>query len=274
VNKILYDRRALLEGGDRSGDVEHWRKLARLEDVYHHVDPPLSPRADIQAALNVIARRSRDRIAYEKRQVQSDDPDDLGYCLDLRWTNLQGANLFRARLGRAKLSNARLDGADLDSAELENAALSQTSFCKATLRRAHLEDAYLGMARFEGAHLAMARFDRAYLGQANLQRATLWHARFDAADCRWTNFQDADFAGVSLARASLEAADFTNAERVEIAQLASGFGNSQTKLPNGWKTASFPHWPQEKIDGDEFDKLYRDWLDSGAGWNRAASSAD
>lgn len=166
VNKILFDRMVLLETKGASTDVEHWRKIAREDDIHHHVGPPPLPRADIQAALDVISRRSRSRIEYERHQIQSDDPDDLGYCLDLRWTNLQGANLYRARLDRAKLANSRLDGADLDSAELENASLSQTSLRKATLRKARLIGAYLGMARFEGAHLAMARFDQAYLGQA------------------------------------------------------------------------------------------------------------
>ena len=240
VNKILFDRRVLLETKSANDDVEPWRKLAREDDIHHHVGPPPLPRADIQAALDVISRRSRGRIEYERQQIQSDDPDDLGYCLDLRWANLQGANLYRARLDRAKLANSRLDGADLDSAELENASLSQTSLRKATLRKVSLVGAYLGMARFEGAHLAMAQFDRAYLGQANLERANLWYAKFDAADCRWANFRSADFAGASLHGASLESADFTDAERLDKAQVASGFGDGDTKLPSGLEDGRFP----------------------------------
>jgi hypothetical protein len=260
VNKILFDRRLLLESSDPNLSVEHWRKLARQEDVYHHVGPPQSPRADIQAAVTVIARRSRNRIEYERRQTQSDDADDLGYCLDLRWTNLQGANLFRARLSRAKLSHSCLDGADLDSAELEQASLVQTSLCKATLRNANLARAYLGMTRFEGAHLALARFDHAYVGQANFERSTLWRAAFDFADCRGTNFRTADFAEASLHGASIESADLSDAERITMTQVESAFGNIDTKLPSYWKTANFPHWAQKKMQGEEFDARYREWL--------------
>lgn len=260
VSKILFDRRFLLESSDPDSSVEHWRKLARQEDIYHHVGPPQAPRADIQAAATVIGRRSRERIEYEQRQNQRDEADDLGYCLDLRWTNLQGANLFRARLSRAKLSHSSLDGADLDSAELEQASLVQTSLCKATLRNANLARAYLSMTRFEGAHLALARFDHAYLGQANFERSTLWRATIEFADCRYTNFQSADFAEASLRGASIESADLSDAERITMTQVESAFGDINTKLPGYWKTADFPHWMQKKVDSEEFDQHYREWL--------------
>lgn len=257
VNKILFDRSLLLEGGGERLSNEHWRKLARHEHIHHRVGPSTAPRADIQAALNVIGRRSRERIAYERRQTSL---DELGYCLDLRWTNLQGANLCGARFERAKFANARLDAADMEGAELAEASFSQASLCKTNLSKANLSGAYFGMAEMFGAHLASASLERAYLGQAKAQYAKLWAANLRDADCRWADFTGADFAKATMDGANFEEADLSKATNLERLLLASAFGSAGVKFPDGLALGDFPLWPQVRLDREEMERLYADWL--------------
>ncbi|MEA3048528.1 MAG: hypothetical protein QOG84_364 [Sphingomonadales bacterium] len=256
VNKILFDRSLLLEGGRYKLLNEQWRKLARQEHI-HRVGPSIAPRADIQSALNVIGRRSRERIAYEIKQTSL---DELGYCLDLRWTNLQGANLCAAHFDRAKFANARLDAADMEGAELMQASLSQASLCKTNLSKANLNGAYLGMAEMFGVHLASASLERAYLGQAKAQYANLWAADLRQADCRWANFTCADFAKAAMAGANFEEADLSRTVNLERSQLESVFGSVGVKLPEGLSLGDFPLWPQERLNSDEMDQRYADFL--------------
>ena len=98
-----------------------------------------APRVDIQAALAVIARRSEEQIAIERRQRRPYDIDDLGYQLDLRKTNLQRSDLRCAHLDRALLQNARFEGTDLYETRLERAKLSRARMDGASLFRGHLE---------------------------------------------------------------------------------------------------------------------------------------
>jgi Pentapeptide repeats (8 copies) len=126
------------------------------------------PRVDIQAALTVIGRRPRERIAYEVKHRLT---------LDLSDANLQRVNL--------------MDG----------------MFARANFFGAHLEDAWLRRVNFEGAQLSYAFLDEAWAGEANLQGANMNRASFAGAKCTKANFAgailiDVNFLGTNLSEAA------------------------------------------------------------------------
>lgn len=83
------------------------------------IDSLSYPRIDIQLALDVIARRSDERIRdVEQRWAGEDDSSNEGYRLNLSHTNLRKASLSRAKFQRAVLVRTRLEGAQLHNANL------------------------------------------------------------------------------------------------------------------------------------------------------------
>ena len=139
------------------------------------VEDSRPPRADIQAVMDVINRRSKRRITWERFP----------------------ANAFRLNLARACLQ-----GADLREARLEGADLQQVRLEGASLTRARLEGAFLFGARLEGADLHEARLQRARLIGARLHSADLSDWSCDRASLR-----SADLLGaLNLDPASVKAA--------------------------------------------------------------------
>lgn len=205
------DRRARF-GAGFSGNVREWERSLP------------APRADVQAALTVISRRSEARLAYETGKE---------FRLDLRAANLQRADLNRARLGPARLDGARLEGAVLVTAKMERASLLRVKMEGANLSGAVMEGAILHGARMEGAHLRGARL------------------------------KSADLEFLSCARANARSADFTDAKNMTQEQANSLFGDRATMLPEGLaRTDLMDREPLEDPFGRDPD--YKPWLEAGA----------
>ncbi|WP_239114784.1 pentapeptide repeat-containing protein [Planotetraspora kaengkrachanensis] len=111
-------------------------------------------RADVQAALTVIGRRTVENDAQGRR-------------IDLAEADLAGADLAGARLHGADLAQANLADADLKKADLSGANL-----WRADLTRADLTGANAATAIFEGAKVT----------DLTLAGANLLDARFDGVD--------------------------------------------------------------------------------------------
>ncbi|MBW4593333.1 MAG: pentapeptide repeat-containing protein [Brasilonema angustatum HA4187-MV1] len=194
---------------------------------------------DIQAALNVIARR----------QIQKDQPNqkiDLRYAdmstadlhkanfqqADLRGANLcqanlQGANLCEANLEGAKLSgsilyeanlqstnltDANLSGANLNCAQASGANLRAANLTGASLRGVNLRRANLYKANLQGSNLKAANLQEAKLFLANLQGAKLGKANLQGTGLIGANLQQANLNGANLQQANLNAAKLQNTE--------------------------------------------------------------
>lgn len=106
--------------------------------------PEIKPRADIQAILTVLGRRTR---TYGKGESQP---------LDLHRTDLRGADLTEAHLEGAHLWGTHLEGADLTDSHLKGAVLFG-----AHLEGAHLEGADLGGAYLMDSHLEWTNLNTA-----------------------------------------------------------------------------------------------------------------
>lgn len=142
-------------------------------------NPLLTIRAEIQAALTVIA----------KRNIQQDIE---GEQLDLSHTDMRGANLAGANLAKTNLYQTNLAGANLCSANLHGAILSAANLSGANLSGANLKEAILSAANLSEANLSGADLQRANLYLAKLDGAILNDAILNGANLREVEFSGVD----------------------------------------------------------------------------------
>lgn len=192
--------------------------------------PEVKPRADIQAILMVLGRRTR---TYGKGEAQRLDlrQTDLRRA-DLFKAHLEGANLWRAHLERTKLEKAHLEGADIREAHLEGAVLREAQLGEAVLRRAHLDGAVLWKAHLEGADLEGAHLEWAVLVGAHLKGADFYEAHLKGAFLNGAHLEGADLYGAQLERADFRGADFSGAKCLTKEQIDSAIIDEKTKLPD------------------------------------------
>ncbi len=192
-------------------------------------DESVEPPTDIQAVLNVVARRRLDYESSEKRRV------------DLRGANLAGATLIGCNLERAILWKTRFEGANLRDANLQDAGMSKAILDSATLIASHLERASLGEVSMQNAVCS-----NAYLEGAQLNGANLRGTKFYDSNLSQVNLLDADLTGASLLKANLagaimkraklnnadlKGADFTDAINLTVEQVRSALNYDRARLP-------------------------------------------
>jgi uncharacterized protein YjbI with pentapeptide repeats len=163
-------------------------------------------RADIQAILTVLGRRTR---TYGKGESQR---------LNLQFTNLQYADLQGAQLQGAMLEGAQLLRADLRGAQLQHAILTAAELQNARLGKTKLHGANLEWANLQGTHLISAELQQANLHGARLQGAVLAHAQL----------QGAVLEGAQLQGALLQLAENLTQEQIDTACV-----DDATSLPEG-----------------------------------------
>lgn len=130
---------------------------------------PTSPRSDIQAALDVIGRRSPEAIALERGKK---------YRLDLRKVNLSGGNF----------ANGVFEGAVFFGSRLE-----ASIFRSCNLRGARLQGCLLNFSDFFDANLSGAIIDHAIFNAHGASRGSITHA----VDIRGLSMAGADISAVS-----------------------------------------------------------------------------
>jgi uncharacterized protein YjbI with pentapeptide repeats len=201
--------------------------------------------------------------------LQGFDLRDLSFkAARLRDAHLERTNLWGAHLEGADLWGAHLEGADLRGAHLEGADLRDAHLEGAYLGDAHLEGANLGDAHLEGADLWGAHLEGADLRDAHLEGADLWGAHLEGAYLGDAHLEGANLGGAHLdEKTSLPAASLRGAagrdvdwSTVNISQyqVNSMFGDASVELHRDLKRPV--HWPDTKLDWQEFDNEYRKWL--------------
>lgn len=158
------------------------------------------PAVDIQAVLNVLARRK-----YRFKEGE-DNP------LDLSATNLRGAMLNWAHLEGAIFVGSQLQKAHLWEAHLEKASLTFANLSEAFIIRANFEGADLGVS-----FLIKARLEGANFARANLENAFLLGTRLNGAKFKETN---------------LKGVDLRFATGLTKEQLSEAILDKETKLPD------------------------------------------
>jgi uncharacterized protein YjbI with pentapeptide repeats len=206
------------------------------------------PRADVQAATTVIARRNHTR-------------------------DIRPLDLSRANLSQAKLSQVNLHGADLAGAILHKAAIAFVDLGDADLTRADLTGATfvvveLTRANLTEANLTHAAFTRADLMRANLRGAQLADTSFLATDLTGSNLARASLVRADLTGAKMNGVDFTaavlndaelppNLEDLDLSRAnLTGALMTPGVIPAGWETdaigrlARKPHDAAGSADGE------------------------
>jgi uncharacterized protein YjbI with pentapeptide repeats len=161
-------------------------------------------KTEVQAILNVLARRQRD----SRRERE-------GQYLDLSQSDLR----------KAILREAHMDGADFSDAEIQ----------EANFRASHLRE-----TRFMGVCAEGTVFVKAQAEKADFSGAHLEEADFTFADLSEVSFRNAHIERADFTSANLEKADFKDAY-VDGANFvgATGLSVDQIKLAFCWNKAQF-----------------------------------
>jgi len=240
----------------------------------------LKARTDIQAAVQVLGRRTPDQRAMER----SDDrygPD--GYQLDLRQTNLQAVDISHLNFSKALLQNSRLEGANLFAARIEEAELLGAWMEGANLNGARMERAELSGARMEGADLSKARMEGADLIEARMEGTNLSGARMEGTDLMRARMEGADLKGAWIEGADLEAISVDQSTRLKVETnhasalslidfsevevpedfLKSAFGDGSVILPEGYTAGEgvLAHWVARSLNWVTFRIEWHKWQD-------------
>ncbi len=143
-------------------EVEYWEHLEHLERYEPNDLPPsLPPPADIQAILDVLRDRKRDRETDDQR-------------LDLRRVFLRKANLVSAYLQRADLRRAVLDKANLSGGDLSGANLRMANLTGADLTGANLTGANLDTIMISQEQIDSAIGDKGTVLRKRKKRPAHW----------------------------------------------------------------------------------------------------
>jgi uncharacterized protein YjbI with pentapeptide repeats len=124
---------------------------------------------DLEACLNVISRRVRNRNNKDQR-------------LNLMRVDLRRCKLRNAHLENLDIGHSRLEWSILDGAHLEGAFLYRSHLERAVLRETHFEGADLGKAHFENAWLIDTHFNGSDLKQAHFDKAVFLRTHFESAN--------------------------------------------------------------------------------------------
>ncbi len=191
------------------------------------------PRADVQATLTVVGRRSSSRRAYEFAR---------GYQLDLCRANLQGADLSKLVFDHALLSGARLEGADLTKVQMERAILHEACLTGADMAAAQMNGSVFLDADLKCAHMNLARLNNSILIRANMyganlcmagmNKAKIEQARLESANLIMANLEGADLMNASLENAELHGASLTEAILVGASLQGVILNGANLKLAN------------------------------------------
>lgn len=266
-----------------SENLKNWRKKT-------------SPvRQDVMLALNILSRRTNRQCCIEAAHGQegvteADWPFESqgnqtldqwlkamrlykGYRLDLSDTCLQRADLRLLNLGGTKLERSYLDMAEMELINLNGAQLSEANLNEAllpaaklngvNLHKAELCFAQLSGAHLSGAHLFHSKFmfaqaHNVYLIDAQFNEAQLSGAKLIRARLCGANFSQANLSGAELHESCLAGADLRYCLNLTEEQITACFGDTRTKLPNGY--ARPDQWQKYLWDGNGVPNEYKIWL--------------
>lgn len=199
-------------------DHARWARSSAIRPEQHgHAASARGVRADVQAALSVIAHRTVD---YDGAR-----PLDLaGVNLqraDFRDASLIGATLSSSNLADADLSDTDLTGAGLAGSRLIGANLRRTALTNADLSGADLSRCDLTQAILAGPPIIVTAYEPSYqtpgLGGAVLRRqyrAETIRRRHQGLSLRRATLVEADLTDVDLSGTDLTSADLRRAKLV------------------------------------------------------------
>jgi len=139
--------------------------------------PAPSRRADVQAALTIIGRRSEGIRARAERE---------GWRLDFRTTNLVSYDFSGLNYGSADLSNSFLDHANMTAANFENSI-----FMNSFMRAANMTRTSFRSSLFDDCGLANAKIEETDFSLCKFVMTDLRRAKVASFDIKGANLEEA-----------------------------------------------------------------------------------
>jgi len=208
------------------GDSHILQQKDNWINEHHETVVRYGVRADIQAALTVIGRRT---MRQKKREWGDWKPlpvTDNRISRDTDIINdIEEINLFEWKTGnpifRLDLRNSNLNGADISArqneadfslARFNGSRLRSADFRGATVQRADFSRAYLHIANLRNARLQGALFSETLMPGVFMSSADIRCAKFFRADLQFADLSQSIAIQASLADSNLRGADFLLAD--------------------------------------------------------------
>jgi uncharacterized protein YjbI with pentapeptide repeats len=147
------------------------------------------PRLDIQAAVDVIGRRSKSSILRERA---------LGLQLDF-----SGANLQLVKFDRGDFSESIFHTSQIGGASFVEADLTHVSFLDVNASCANFDRARMQYAKFMYAHIEDASFQATHLANSEINHVNAWFTDFERAVLTESYLTDGAFVAASFTHANL-----------------------------------------------------------------------
>ncbi|WP_372615318.1 pentapeptide repeat-containing protein [Aquicoccus sp.] len=250
-------------------------------------------RTDVQLALSVIGRRTRQQVKVERNHPTQ---DGTGYRLDLSRTNLRYAdfqyldfertNFFRSQMQAIFCKSANFSGANFVYCELTGANAANANFSNARIESADLSHATLREADLLDCKISHTHFVRANLQGSrirfcnNVDNREVNRAFFVDCDLRCALIQG-DLLGVVIKLEPLPdetiprgiiAAAFRSARVGATRQFLDRLLN-ETAIPNDWLHKAFgdasvtlpqgidrpAHWPDWELPHTGEHAFHTEW---------------
>ncbi|MFV1530919.1 MULTISPECIES: pentapeptide repeat-containing protein [unclassified Phaeobacter] len=238
-------------------------------------------RSDMENAVQVLGRMKRIRavncvsISIDLRHANLQRFDLTGLDLSgaiLSGSHMQGSFLRDTQLRNASLPFAKMQGTNLGNAKMLMADLSWADLRQAFLGCAMLRGASLRHADMQGAEIYDAELQKADLTSTNMRGANLSRAKMQGIRLGGANMQGADISATTIDGASglnradlsgslLSQVDFSRTN-IGLEQLNSGFGTTDTILPNGNgpDSSDWPaHWPKLAMGHGQTFRQWKKW---------------
>ncbi len=165
-------------------------RTATASEDYRAEYSNTSPRADIQAAISVLAQARR-RIAWWRwieidlrKSVLSYANFDNGDFRRAKFQDclLTNSSFFRSRLARANFSRATLSGSNFNQTDLRNTSFFRSVSPSCTFRRANIIQANLARANLKECSFDDARIIETTFSQSEMTQSTFHGSRVRGGD--------------------------------------------------------------------------------------------
>lgn len=205
-----------------------------------------SLRIDIQAVIDVIARRNSRQIGKEIVE---------NYRLDLRYCNLRRADFRQGNFDRALMDACFMDTAQMNGVKLNGTQLHLAQLNGTDLDSAELNNAILINAKLYDSRLSKVKLKNSNLSSALLSESWLFKAEIDGANLNGANLNNTELAFATMTLASIRNTDISAAKNLSVDQVTSMYGDKTTTLTKDF-TELPKHWPTDEMDELEFDRSW------------------
>jgi hypothetical protein len=191
------------------------------------------PAVDVQAALDVIARRDISKDPPPNPEVERDWSWNLsGLCIP--WANLRGASLERIDFSSSNLDCSTLNYSSLRGTYLGGASLRQAFMRNTDLTRANLSQADLSGTSMPGVIMSETSLYKTVLHQANLFQVQISNVSFQETDLTYSGLSSSSIEDSTFATANLDAALLFGNDLQDVSGLppeaSQSYGNVDRRI--------------------------------------------